>query len=147
LDIPPSFVVNSGGGFGVFWRLEYEAENWPAIELINQSLEDLLAGDHCWNIDRLMRVPGSVNYPNAKKRAAGRGVTLASLAIADSGEVVDPEDFRVCLPPPKPRKDAPRERVALDGVSVITPAELGITTLNKLLMMIEKPGNGPQKER
>jgi hypothetical protein len=89
LDMPPSFVLDSGGGFGVFWRLEYAAENWPAIERLNQSLEDILGGDHCHNIDRLMRVPGTVNYPNAKsaqpagtcRSPASRSATRARLLI------------------------------------------------------------------
>lgn len=38
-----------------------------------------LGGDNCHNVDRLLRLPGTINMPNAKKRAAGRVPTLARI--------------------------------------------------------------------
>ncbi len=83
LDMPPSFVLDSGGGFGVFWRLEYAAENWPAIELLNQSLEDILGGDHCHNIDRLtlLKRPTEAHWAMIQTGLAGRKMTVGGAIV------------------------------------------------------------------
>ena len=47
------------------------------VERINRQLAADLGGDNCHNIDRIMRLPGTINVPNAKKRKAGRVPTLA----------------------------------------------------------------------
>ena len=36
------------------------------LEAYNQQLEILFHGDHCHNLDRIMRLPGTVNLPDAK---------------------------------------------------------------------------------
>ena len=82
LSVPPTLIIDSGGGLQAFWRLSGPAS--PAeVESVNRSLAERLGGDNCHNIDRLMRLPGTVNYPNAKKRAAGRIPSLAKV-IYDS---------------------------------------------------------------
>jgi len=48
-------------------------------EAYNRQLELVLEGDHCHNIDRIMRLPGTWNIPNAKKRAAGRVERMARI--------------------------------------------------------------------
>jgi hypothetical protein len=42
-------------------------------------LADQLGGDDCENLDRVMRLPFTVNRPNAKKIKAGRGPVLADI--------------------------------------------------------------------
>lgn len=80
----PSAIVDSGGGFQAFWRLEepfYIGGDLVRVadaEAYNQQLEILLGGDHCHNLDRIMRLPGTINVPNDKKIAAGRRPALAS---------------------------------------------------------------------
>ncbi len=74
---PPTAVVFSGGGFQAFWALSEPTENLERVERINAALARKLGGDNCHNIDRIMRLPGTVNVPNAKKRKAGREPTLA----------------------------------------------------------------------
>ena len=82
LSVPPTLIIDSGGGLQAFWRLSGPAS--PAeVESVNRSLAGRLGGDNCHNIDRLMRLPGTVNYPNARKRAAGRSPSLAKV-IYDS---------------------------------------------------------------
>ena len=79
LPFPPSLIIDSGGGLQAFWRLAGPAE--PSdIEAVNRGLAEHLGGDNCHNIDRLMRLPGTVNYPNAKKRSAGRTNSLAKVS-------------------------------------------------------------------
>jgi len=78
MDVPPSYIVDSGGGFQPVWLFDKPVENLDLVEGINLRLAELLSGDHCFNIDRLLRVPGSLNTPDAKKAAAGRVPRRAS---------------------------------------------------------------------
>ena len=78
LSFPPTLIIDSGGGLQAFWRLA-GLPSVEDVESVNRSLAERLGGDNCHNIDRLMRLPGTVNYPNAKKRAAGRTPSLAKV--------------------------------------------------------------------
>lgn len=75
--LPPSFIVFSGGGYQAFWKLSEPTTDLDRVERINRQLAADLGGDNCHNIDRIMRLPGTINLPNAKKRQAGRVPTLA----------------------------------------------------------------------
>lgn len=81
----PTFVVFSGGGYQAFWRLKSpieingELEKAEDAKLYNIQLERLFGADNCHNIDRIMRLPGTVNIPDAKKRRRGRKPALAEL--------------------------------------------------------------------
>ena len=78
---PPSLIIDSGGGYQGFWRLDKpvkpDGEDWVEFERYNRQLEAELGGDHCHNVDRIMRLPGTINVPNKKKRQAGREEALA----------------------------------------------------------------------
>lgn len=81
---PPSLVVFSGGGYQAFWHLrEPVLLSGPAdivkAEAYNRQLELDYGGDHCYNVDRIMRLPGTVNRPDARKRAKGRVEALAEV--------------------------------------------------------------------
>lgn len=73
----PTAVVFSGGGYQAFWLLNEKTEDLARVERINKSIAEALGGDSCHNIDRLMRLPGTINVPNKKKRDAGRVPTEA----------------------------------------------------------------------
>lgn len=87
---PPSVVLDSGNGFQAFWLLEPEPQlvvngditRIEVLERYSRQLELLLGGDNCFNIDRLMRLPGTINVPDAKKRAKGRVPAPAGLVSA-----------------------------------------------------------------
>lgn len=91
---PPSALIDSGGGINALWRLDVPVpiadEGLSAKEIevryeeakrYNLQLEILLGGDNCHNIDRILRLPGTTNWPNPKKRAKGRTPVLASTVI------------------------------------------------------------------
>lgn len=137
-DYPPSFIVNSGAGLQAFWRLEYAAENLGAIEDLNRRLAVLYGGDSCHNIERLMRLPGLVNYPNKAKRLRGHVPALASIEVEDAGESIEPTDLHGVLPHAPP-SSYEREAVSIEGVTPLSLAELNITSTNKLMMMIMQP--------
>ncbi|MER9684672.1 MULTISPECIES: DNA-primase RepB domain-containing protein [unclassified Mesorhizobium] len=73
----PTAIVFSGGGYQALWRLTESSTEFDRAERINIWLARQLGGDNCHNIDRLLRLPGTINLPNAKKRAAGRVPVLA----------------------------------------------------------------------
>lgn len=79
---PPSFVVMSGGGYNAYWALDEEVAD---PEPYNRKIASDLGGDACWNADRVLRLPGTVNWPNARKRGRGRGATQAVLEVARGG--------------------------------------------------------------
>ncbi len=75
----PTVIVFSGGGFQPLWTLREPSTEFDRVERINMALAQALGGDNCHNVDRLLRLPGTINVPNAKKRAAGRVPTLARI--------------------------------------------------------------------
>ena len=86
----PSCIVDSGGGYQAFWRLQEPLElagadavareaSADAAAAWNRWLEQRLGADRTHNLDRLMRLPGTLNRPDKKKRDAGRAVALAQV--------------------------------------------------------------------
>ena len=81
-DPPPSIIIDSGNGLQGIWPLQTEyvfpksgdVETRVAeIEDRNKALAAALgtqSGTH--NVDRLLRLPGTINWPNKVKRAKGR---------------------------------------------------------------------------
>lgn len=79
----PTVVLFSGGGYQLFWKLKEpiqlngDVPRAEKAELYNLQLEIEFGADPCHNADRIMRLPGTVNWPNQKKRDAGRVPALA----------------------------------------------------------------------
>lgn len=92
-SIPPTFIIFSGGGYNCLWRLDSPidiANNSPSdeetlrraidVERRNWQFElDFSTPDHCRDVSRILRLPGTINWPNAKKQAQGRVPVLASI--------------------------------------------------------------------
>jgi hypothetical protein len=89
--LEPSLIINSGNGYGLFWELAepvtVTAENLKDIKACNVALADQLGGDDCENLDRVMRLPFTINRPNAKKIKAGRVPVLADI-VDDNRDIV-----------------------------------------------------------
>ena len=66
---------------------------WEAVEGRNLHIEVALQADNCRNADRIMRLPGTVNMPNSKKRKKGRKPALARVVSADWSRTHRLEDF------------------------------------------------------
>ncbi|WP_050996891.1 virulence-associated E family protein [Sinorhizobium fredii] len=79
----PTVIVSSGGGFHCYWALKEPTDDLVRVEATNIAVAKALGGDNCYNIDRIMRLPGTVNIPNAKKQAHGRKPTLARIMKVD----------------------------------------------------------------
>ncbi len=95
----PTVIIDSGGGCQGFWLLDKEElfngneERAAELEAYNLQLEVLLTGDHCHNIDRIMRLPGTINLPNEKKRKKGRVPALARVIEADWSRIYPLSSF------------------------------------------------------
>jgi hypothetical protein len=83
---PPSVIVFSGGGYGAYWLLDAPVAvdgNIAELESYNIALAQALGGDRCHDICRIMRLPGTVNLPDARKRELGRVPALAEVVHFD----------------------------------------------------------------
>ncbi|WP_181703313.1 VapE domain-containing protein [Chthonobacter albigriseus] len=96
---PPSVVVASGGGYQALWLLKEPSFDLDRVERCNRALEQALGADHCHNVDRILRLPGTINVPNAKKRAAGRVAVPARVVEANWDLRYDLADFKEASPP------------------------------------------------
>ena len=76
--VQPTVIVFSGGGYQLFWKLKLplgvggNIEEAEDIARYNKQLELIYGGDNCHNVDRIMRLPGTLNIPDAKKMEKGR---------------------------------------------------------------------------
>jgi hypothetical protein len=85
-DFPPTIIIDSGNGIQPIWRL---AEGYPLdgpngeatrqIEAICRDIETALGGDNTFNVDRILRLPGTWNFPSATKKAKGRDTSQAKV--------------------------------------------------------------------
>jgi hypothetical protein len=80
--MPPTVILDSGNGIQPLWVVTREAltpETVERIEAENRSIEAAVGAAGTHNIDRLLRLPGTLNFPNATKKAHGRAVSRARL--------------------------------------------------------------------
>jgi hypothetical protein len=100
--LPPTVIVDSGGGLQGFWKLNPSdqlgifgsVEKAQELELYNIQLEKEFQADHCHNVDRIMRLPGTINHPTKRKAAKGRKPVLARLLEWDATAAYDISRFK-----------------------------------------------------
>lgn len=133
----PSAIVFSGGGYNALWRLQEPVlcgseEVAEDLKLYNLNLEVQFGGDNCHNVDRILRLPGSVNWPDERKKKKGR-VPAQSSIIYLGDEVFPISQF--------PKAEAPRSgsAVSVDGKTKVArkrpstlAAEAGVKRLNNV---------------
>lgn len=84
----PTVILFSGGGYQAFWKLAEPIEvkgdlaQIEEAERYNIQIAGELGGDNCHNADRIMRVPGTVNWPNKKKQKNGQQPAVAEVILA-----------------------------------------------------------------
>ena len=87
----PSMIVWSGSGLHAYWILEepIDVDTPESIQQVERTLRglcDYVGADHkACDATRILRIPGTLNYPNAKKRAKGRVLAPCVLHQADNG--------------------------------------------------------------
>ena len=143
----PTAMLNSGGGYQAFWRFDETVTDFEHVEALNKSIAKQLGGDACHNIDRLMRVPGTINWPNARKRKAGRKPVVARL-LADETDFARRyklSDFQkiglagsLAL--------SREESVVPDHIPVLAVGDLGFALPARLSELI-RSGDDPERPR
>jgi P4 family phage/plasmid primase-like protien len=63
---PPSCIINSGHGLQAWWKLHSFSMDTIAIESASKhvALSIEAGGDHCWDLARVLRIPGTMNFKN-----------------------------------------------------------------------------------
>jgi primase-like protein len=126
----PTVIVWSGGGYQAFWRLSeiIVVNGDPALmqssERRMQRIEKALGADPCHNVDRIMRLPGTLNVLGPTKIRAGRKPALAEVIEFHDDRIYDIEDFPEAdiahgygdRPPANDDDEIPRVREALKVV-------------------------------
>ena len=130
----PSVIVFSGGGYQAFWKIEEPIVIDGDVALAedakryNKALEIALGADDCGNVDRIMRVPGTINFPDEGKRDKGRVKVQAELIQFNHDLVYPLSAFQQAGPPAN-------ADVTLDigaPQSISTPAELDSMVTRKV---------------
>ncbi len=119
VPLPPTCTIMTGGGFQPLWMLKDPVVVTPEVircaEALGGRIADLTGGDRVQNADRILRLPYTTNYPNARKRAAGRVPCPSGLVITGGGPRYTMDELEAALPP---SVDAPKV-AALGGAAVI----------------------------
>lgn len=99
---PPTFRIDSGGGLQLFWKLDrkYDAEQFQAwAEGQGRALAALVEGDAVQNIDRLMRLPGTLNVPTPGKIAKGRMKRRSAVIASRADRIYSSAQLSSAFPP------------------------------------------------
>jgi hypothetical protein len=125
---PPTFTIDSGGGYPPFWQLsaplDATPENIAKIEAQGRSIAAALGGDATFDVNRVMRLPGTINLPNAKKRAIGRSAAPATVFSAKGGPVDLDDLAAVWAPLAAPRNDGANVDAQAIGLDLAVVREI-----------------------
>lgn len=100
-QLRPSWVIQSGGGIHAYWLLEEPVDlrggeasdgvQW--LQATVKGLELYFESDpRVWDASRIMRVPGTMNWPDAKKEAKGR-TPARSEVLMQNQHTYEADDF------------------------------------------------------
>jgi hypothetical protein len=95
----PTWVIFSGGGYQLYWELAEPIEINGSMELAesaklyNLQIEVQLKADNCHNVDRIMRLPGTINVPDHRKRKKGRVKALSYVVEHDASRIYHISSF------------------------------------------------------
>ena len=95
----PTIVIDSGNGYWAIWELSIPCKvndrehshwlsgyNYYLSKALNNVFGNDKLADHCHNLDRIARLPGTQNFPNESKRKLGR-VETRSLLVSHNSEL------------------------------------------------------------
>ncbi len=96
--MPASMIVFSGGGMHAYWLLDEPVDLTTEADVLRfehtlKGLCDYLSADRsATDASRILRIPGTINYPDAKKRAEGRVPTPCE-TLSAAGHLYTFSDF------------------------------------------------------
>lgn len=141
----PTATIFSGGGFNAVWKYRVplpltNADLIEDVEAANRALEYALGGDHCHNIDRILRLVSTWNLPNKRKVAKGRTKALAEIVEQDWSRLYSLDDFPKVLPrgvvPMRDRNGNAAPPVVISPVLPKSFADIGIPDHVRLQQVI-----------
>jgi hypothetical protein len=103
---PPSVINSSGNGFNCLWRLRQpiiidgDVAKAVEIERYNRWLAVTFGGDMTTDVSRILRLPGTINFPNERKRARGLVPIMARTVTLDTSLLYDLHQFQPADPVP-----------------------------------------------
>jgi hypothetical protein len=99
VGIDPTLIIATGGGFQPVWRLPEPLpateDNVRRVEAAGKRIARLTGGDAVHDIGRILRLPFTKNFPNKKKRDAGRVVCCSGLLLPQGGGSHGRADIRM----------------------------------------------------
>lgn len=96
---PPTVVLFTGGGYQALWRLKEsvpitDLKHAEELSLYNLHIRNLLDGDSAQDVSRVLRLPGTINWPNKLKREKkGRVPALAVVTSLTESRVYSLSEF------------------------------------------------------
>lgn len=86
-SLKPTIIVHTGGGLHLYFLLNEPIPVTPdlvlELEALNKAFAQTLGGDHCHSLDHILRIPGTTNWPDARKRQRGRVPAPVRLLVHD----------------------------------------------------------------
>ena len=149
----PTVIVFSGGGYQGFWKLRepMRIDGQPAAydeaAAYNKQLEVTFGADHCHNVDRIMRLPGTINRPDDKKRKKGRVEALAKL-VSWEDVAYELSQFTKAVAVQSPELgSAPTVRVSgnIQRIASVDDLPDGVTGLGKVVIVQGLDPDNPSK--
>ena len=91
MDLPPSLIILTGGGVQPIWLIEplVARAKYSRAEAVGAYLAERFGGDPVQNIDRVLRLPGFINYPNQAKLKAGQP-PMAATVLYPGRKIINP---------------------------------------------------------
>ena len=149
LTCSPSFVIDSGNGLQPFWSIDeivgsFAAGDFDYATEVGRNVAAHLNGDAVQNVDRVLRLPGTVNYPNLKKRERGLVPVMACVAEGNRGATYSLKGLAESFPALENRLAKGFAKVGGSNgetakVEFLTADDLSLDPMSPLRSVIEQP--------
>ncbi|MCC6230041.1 MAG: hypothetical protein IT432_12555 [Phycisphaerales bacterium] len=148
----PTGIVFSGGGYQAYWALsepivtDGDLARAEDAALYNLGIERAVGGDSCHDVSRIMRLPGSINLPDAKKAKKGRVPALAQVVEWNAERVYPLATFTKAAPSAQVSADTLAPKVNADDVRTLAEVDdLGdkVSDLCKVVIVNGEDPNTP----